>query len=111
MNFADSHSDWLAGAGGAAAGVGILTFALFPFAVPMLLLTIVAALPFVLPLLALAVIALILAATWLGIRAAGRGILRLGRGLGRSGGIRPQTEPRPATRSVASRDGRRSCPA
>ncbi len=74
MNFADSHSDWILGAGAAAAGAGLLTFVLFPLAIPMLLLTIVAVLPFVLPLL---------------------------RGLGRSVGTRPPAEPRPVTRSVA----------
>ena len=105
MDSADSRSDWFSGVAGAAAGMGILTFVLFPLAIPMVLLTIVAALPFVLPLFALAAIVLILAGAWFGIRAAGRVLLRLGRGIGHSGGTRPQAERRPATRSAAP-DGR-----
>ena len=77
MNSTGTRSDWASGAAGAMTGFGILTFALFPFALPLLILTIAAALPFILPLVAFAVLAAILRGTWLGIRAAGRGIRRL----------------------------------
>ena len=43
-------------------GLGVLTFALFPLAVPILLLTAVALLPLALPLVALALIGAVLAA-------------------------------------------------
>ena len=55
------------------------TFVLFPLALPCLGLVIVAALLLALPLLALAAVAAVLTGTWLGIRAAGRGLRRLRR--------------------------------
>jgi hypothetical protein len=66
-------------------GLGLITLVLFPFAVPMLGLTIVAVLVLALP---LAVVAAILTGTWLGMRAAGRRIRRLGRPRGRAGAAR-----------------------
>ena len=76
MNSAGSHSDWVSGTAGAATGVGILTLALFPLAIPILALTIVTMLLLVIPLIAIAAIAAILIGAWHGIRAAGRGIRR-----------------------------------
>ena len=74
MSSTGSGSDMFSGIAAAATGMGILTFALFPFAVPLLLLTVVAGLVLALPLLALAAIAAILAGARLGVRAAARGI-------------------------------------
>jgi hypothetical protein len=78
MGFTGFDSDWFSGAAAAATGMGVLTFTLFPLAIPLLLLTLVAVLPFVLPLVVLAGIAAILAGAWRGIRAAGRAIRQLG---------------------------------
>ncbi len=77
MDSVSSHSDWFSGTAAAATGLGVLTLALFPFALPVLVLTIAATLPLVLPLVVVAGVAAILRGTWLGIRAAGRGIRRL----------------------------------
>jgi hypothetical protein len=74
MGSTGSLSDWFSGTAAVTTGLGILTFALAPFAIPIVLLTAVAALPLVLPLVAFAALA-----------AAGRGIRRLGRGFGRRG--------------------------
>jgi hypothetical protein len=90
MGSAGSRSDWVSGTAAVATGVGILTMALFPFAIPIVALTIVVTLPFALPLIAFAAIAAILIGAWRGIRAAGRGIRRLGRGPGRAGVSRAQ---------------------
>jgi hypothetical protein len=78
-----SRADWVSGTAGVATGLGILAFALFPLAIPIVVLTIVATLPLVAPVLAGAAIAAILAGVWLVVRAAGRRIRRLG-GPGRS---------------------------
>ena len=98
MGSAGSGSDWVSGTAAAATGVGILTFVFFPLAIPIALLTIVAALPLVLPLIAVAAIAAIVTGVWLGIRSAGRGIRRLlpQRGV-LQGGLRDAaaTGPRP----------------
>jgi hypothetical protein len=72
MNSAGSHSDWFSGTAAAATGLGILTFTFFPFALPLLILTVAATLPLVLPLVVFAAVAAILTGTWRGIRAAGR---------------------------------------
>jgi hypothetical protein len=77
MNSTDSYPELFSGIAAVAAGGGILTFVLFPLAVPMLLLTIAAALPLVLPVIAVALVGAILKGAWVGIRAAGRGIRRL----------------------------------
>ncbi|MGH2985550.1 MAG: hypothetical protein ACRDLO_02545 [Solirubrobacterales bacterium] len=104
MDSAGSRSDWVFGTAAAATGVGILTFALFPLAIPIVVLTIVATLPFALPLIAVAAIAAILIGAWLGIRAAGRGIRRLGRGPGRRASPGRTPNRRPATRHDALGD-------
>jgi hypothetical protein len=70
--------DWVSGTTAAAAGVGVLLFALFPLAIPILLLTILATLPLALPLIAVAAIATILVYAGRGIRAAIHGLRRLG---------------------------------
>jgi hypothetical protein len=79
MDSAGSRFDWVFGTAAAATGLGVLTFALFPLAIPIVVLTIVATLPFALPLIAFGAVAAILTGTLLGIRAAGRGIRRLRR--------------------------------
>ncbi|HYH61187.1 MAG TPA: hypothetical protein VD766_04925 [Solirubrobacterales bacterium] len=70
MNPASSRSEWVTGTAAVAAGLGVLMFALFPLALPFVILTIVATLPLVLPLVGLAAVAV----AWLGIRSAGRGV-------------------------------------
>jgi hypothetical protein len=60
-------------------GLGLITLVLFPFAVPMLGLTILAVLLLALPLVALAAVVAILAGAWLGIRAGGRRVRSLRR--------------------------------
>jgi hypothetical protein len=52
-------------------------FALFPLALPIVILTIAALLPLALPLVGLAAIAAILSGVWLGIRSAGHAMRRL----------------------------------
>ena len=86
MDSAGSRSDLVSGIAGVAMALGALTFALFPLAIPILILTIVATLPLALPLIVFGALAAILTATWLGIRAAGRGVRRLRRSPGRAGG-------------------------
>ena len=48
MNSTDSRSDLISGVATAVAGIGIVMVALFPLAIPILALTIVAVLPLVL---------------------------------------------------------------
>lgn len=93
MDSAGSRSDWVSGTAAATTGVAVLTFALFPLAIPIVVLTIIATLPLALPLIAIAAIAAILTGAWLGIRAAGRGIRGLGRGAGRPRVTPAQGEP------------------
>jgi O-antigen/teichoic acid export membrane protein len=79
MDSAGSPSDWASGAAAAATGLGILTFALFPLAVPIVILTIVATLPLALPVVVLALAGAILVGIWAVLRAVVRGLGRLGR--------------------------------
>ena len=65
----DEISGWLVGA-------GILTLALFPFAVPLIALTLVCALPLLLVALAVGVVAAIVAAPILLVRSIGRRVVR-----------------------------------
>lgn len=74
MNTASSWSDWVTGAGAVAAGLGVLMFALFPLAMPLVILTVVAVLPLLVPMVALAAIAAIFWGVWLGARSAGRAV-------------------------------------
>lgn len=80
------------GAGGALVGAGILTFVLFPFAIPFLLLTAVFAAPLLIVPLALALPVAIAAGAAAAIRAIGR---RLTRGDRRSEPL-PRERVRPA---------------
>jgi hypothetical protein len=79
MESDNSRSDWIFGITGVATGIGVLTFALFPLALPIVILTIVWTLPLLAPLIVLGAAAAILAGAWLAIRTAGRGVRRLGR--------------------------------
>jgi hypothetical protein len=97
MDSAGSRSDWVSGTAAAVAGLGMVTLALFPLALPILALTIVATLPLAVPLIAIAAIAAILTVAALAIRAAGRGIRRLGRG-------RDRPDVVPAKANPAGRD-------
>jgi hypothetical protein len=72
MDSADARSDLVPGAATAVAGMGIITVALFPLAIPILALTIVALLPLALPLVAVVAVAAILKAVGHVIRAAGQ---------------------------------------
>jgi hypothetical protein len=60
-------------------GLGVITLALFPFALPIVILTIVAILPLLLPVILLAVGGAIVAALWIGLRHVGRAVRRLRR--------------------------------
>jgi hypothetical protein len=72
--------DVAGGGAGALAGIGILTMALFPFAVPALLLAAALAAPLLLPVVAIAIVAALLAGPVLAIRALARHVAgRLGR--------------------------------
>ena len=73
MGSTGSLSDWVSGVAAVTTGLGIVTFAIAPLAIPFVLLTAMAALALVLPLVALLAIAAILVAAWRGMRAAGRG--------------------------------------
>ena len=77
MDSAGSHSGWFSGFAAAATGLGVVTFAFFPFALPLLILTVAATLPLVLPLVVLVAVAAVLMGTWRGVRAAGRRTRRL----------------------------------
>ena len=57
MGSTGSLSDWVSGIAAASTGLGILTFALAPLAIPFVLLTAVVVLPLVPPVIAIAVIA------------------------------------------------------
>ena len=72
MNSADSRSDLISGVATAVAGMGIVMVALFPLAIPILALTIVAVLPLVLVMAPVAAVVAILILVWRGIRAAGQ---------------------------------------
>ena len=78
MDSPSSRSELVIGIGAAATGLGVLIFALFPLALPIVILTIVATLPLALPLVGLAAVALVLAGAWFGIRSARQGARRLG---------------------------------
>jgi hypothetical protein len=67
-------------------GWGVVGTALFPFALPIVILTAVALLPLLVPLLALALLAGVLALPVLLVRKLGRSVARLGRS---RGGRRP----------------------
>jgi hypothetical protein len=60
-----------------ATGLGLVTLALFPLALPLLLLTIAATLPLVLPIALVGALAAILWVVWVGIRVGGRAVRRL----------------------------------
>ena len=77
MGSTGSLSDWLSGIAAVSAGMGIVTFAIAPLAIPFLLLTIVAALPLAAPLILVAAIAGLFTGARRGIEAALRGVRRL----------------------------------
>ena len=84
MNGFQEFSNW-------AVGLGIVTMALFPLALPILILTIVALLPLLVPLLAIALVGAVIAGPVLLVR-------RLLRGRGR--GRRKRSGPREGGRSL-----------
>jgi hypothetical protein len=97
MDSHGSRTDWVTGMGAVGAGLGMLMFALFPLAIPILVLTAVALLPLAVPLIAVGLVAAVLTGLWLTIRAAGRGIRRVGRAAGPTG-VGPQDRVRSASR-------------
>ena len=76
MDSSGNGAGWISGIATATTMLGILTFALFPFALPGLVLVVATAVLLALPLVVLGAVAAVLTGTWLGIRAAGRGIRR-----------------------------------
>jgi hypothetical protein len=93
MDSAGSRADWVSGTAAAGTGLGALTMGLFPLAIPILTLTLVAMLPLVLPLVLLGALAALLAGGLLVIRAVARGIGHLRRGHGtRATGRLPRAE-------------------
>jgi hypothetical protein len=77
----DSHHSWtdvFDTIAPLAVGLGMLTFIIVPFALPLLLLTAAAALPLLAPVVVLGIIGAMIWGVALAIRAAGRGIRRLG---------------------------------
>ena len=89
-NLTDEASGWLVGG-------GIVTMALFPLAIPILLLAAVFALPLLLPVLALGLLVAAIAVPVLAVRALARLVRRAGpgartarRGSGTAAGTRPE---------------------
>lgn len=76
MDSSADRSDWITGIATVPTMLGILTFALFPFALPGLILAIAAAVLLALPLIVLGAIAALVRGVWIGMRAAGRGLAR-----------------------------------
>jgi hypothetical protein len=94
MDSAGSRDDWVSGTAAAATGLGVLTFALFPLALPIVALTIVATLPLAVPLVVPAAVGAILSGMWLGVRTLARAVRLLRRpARGGRAGARPHPEP------------------
>ena len=77
MDSSHSWSDIFDSTAPLATGLGLLTFVLFPFALPLVILTIAATLPLLLPIAVLGALAAMLWGVRLGMRAAGGGVRRL----------------------------------
>ena len=77
MDSSHSWSDIFDSTAPLATGLGLLTFVLFPFALPLVVLTIAATLPLLLPIAVLGALAAMLWGVRLGMRAASRGARRL----------------------------------
>lgn len=92
MDSSESRAETVNGVAAAATGLGVVTFALFPLAVPIVILTVVATLPLVLPLVPLAALGAILYAVWVGVRAVGRVVRRLRRPSRKGVGPPPRVE-------------------
>jgi hypothetical protein len=76
MGDSDSRAETVNGVAAAATGLGVITFGLFPLAVPITILTIVALLPLALPLVPLAALGAVFAGIWIGMRAVARAVRR-----------------------------------
>ena len=96
MNPAASRTETTFGAAVVTTGLGVVTLALFPFAVPILVLTVVALVPLLLPVILLAAAGAIVVLLWLGLRLFGRGIRHLGRPRGGDAPSRPAPVAVPA---------------
>jgi hypothetical protein len=79
MGSSTDQVETLNGIAAAGTGVGVLAFALFPLALPFVILTVVFTLPLALPLILLAGGGAILAGAWVVLRGLVRGIRRLHR--------------------------------
>jgi hypothetical protein len=77
MDSAPSWLDILDSIAALATTLGLLTFVLFPLALPIVILTIAATLPLLLPIVVLGALAAMLWGVRLGMRAVGRGLRRL----------------------------------
>jgi hypothetical protein len=95
MDSSESQLNGTVGALAVVAGIGVLTLALFPLALPFLILTAVATVPLVLPLLVPVVLVMVIVGIWKGARALGRGIrgVRPGRADRRAAGVQGAARP------------------
>jgi hypothetical protein len=80
MDSAGTRWEWISGTAAVATGLATLTFALFPFAIPIVALAGVVIVPLAAPVVALAILGAILGGIWLTLRSVARLALRLGRG-------------------------------
>jgi len=93
MNSTGTRSEWVNGTAAVGTGLGVLTFALFPLAIPFVILTIVALLPLAAPLVVVAAVGAVLAGVWIVLRMIARGARRLaGRGRGEAVAAKPHPE-------------------
>jgi hypothetical protein len=93
MDSTDTRSEWVNGTAAAGTGLAVLTFALFPLAIPFVILTIVALLPLAAPLVVVAAVGTILAGVWILLRTIGGGVRRLIRRPSGKG-VAPKPHPR-----------------
>jgi hypothetical protein len=76
MGDSDSRAETINGVAAATTGLGVITVALAPLAIPFIVLTIVALLPLALPLIPLAVLGAVVAGTWIVLRGLVRAVRR-----------------------------------
>jgi hypothetical protein len=94
MGYDDTGSDWVLGISALGVGLAVLTMGLFPFAIPIVVLTIAVLIPLALPVIALGVLAAVGLVVWLVIRTAGRAVARLIGRPARTRAPRKRAEPR-----------------
>lgn len=72
MRSDDSGLETVTGVAGVLMGVGFVMFMVFPLALPIIALTVVATIPLALPIAVIALVGCLAGGCWLGLRAAGR---------------------------------------